>query len=123
VVAAITAGVLVMTIVSAFVKLSSGLSVLVSPAALLGILSPVIGYRIYLALRRRTPQEAGIEQRCQRFFTATIVAMAVTEGIALFGVVAFMLSGAPACLIGVLTHVILAAAVWPTPERLELFMG
>ena len=49
-VAAITAGVLVFTIVSAFVKLSSELSILVPPAALLGILSPVIGYRIYLAI-------------------------------------------------------------------------
>ena len=123
VVGAITVGVLTMAIVAAFIRISSEMRYLMPPAALLGIVSPVIGYRIYLGLKRRMPRDAGPEQRCQRFLMATIIAMAVTEGIALFGVVAFMLSGAPACLIGVLTHVILAAAIWPTPERLELFIG
>jgi hypothetical protein len=123
VVGAITTGVLTMTIIAAFIELSTEIRSLMPPAALLGIVSPVIGFRIHLALKRRIPQEAGIEQRCQRFFTATIIPMAVTEGVALFGLIAFMLCREPACLIGVLTHVILAAALWPTPERLELFIG
>jgi hypothetical protein len=122
VIGAITVGPLLITIVSAFVRFSSELQYLVAPAALLGIVSPVIGFRVHLGLKRRVPPDAGLEQRCQRFFTATIMPLAVTESIALFGVVAFMLSGAPASLIGVLTHVILAAAIWPTPERLEHFM-
>jgi len=123
VVGAIAVGPLIITIVSAFVRFSSELQYLAAPTALLGIVSPVIGFRIYLAMKRRIPPEAGLEQRCQRFFTATIAPLAVTDGIALIGVVAFMLSGAPACLIGVLTHVILAAAIWPTQERLEQFMA
>jgi hypothetical protein len=122
-VGAITAGPLIITIVSAFIRLSSELQYLVAPAALLGIVSPVIGFRLYLALKRRLPADAGLGQRCQHFYTATIIPLAVTETVALFGVIAFMLSGAPACLIGVLTHVILAAAIWPTQERLEQFMA
>jgi hypothetical protein len=123
VIGAITAGVLAMTIVAVFIRLSSEMRSLMPPAALLGIVSPVIGYRIHLAIKRRIPPDAGIEQRCQSFFMATIIPMAVTESIALFGLIAFMLCREPACLIGVLTHVILAAAIWPTRERLELFTG
>jgi hypothetical protein len=122
IVGAITVGPLILTIISAFVRLSSELHYLVAPAGLLGIISPVIGYRLYQAMRRRIPPTADREQRCRGFLTATIAPLAVTEGIALIGIVAFMLSGAPACLIGVLTHVILAAAIWPTQERLEQFM-
>ena len=123
VVGAITVGPLILTIISAFVRLSSELYYLVAPAGLLGIVSPVIGYRLYLGMRRRMPPTADLEQRCRSFFTATIAPLAITEGIALIGVVAFMLSGAPACLIAVLTHVILAAAIWPTQERIEQFMA
>jgi hypothetical protein len=122
-VGAITAGVLVFTIVAAFVNLSTELRYLMAPSALLGILSPIIGYRLYLSFHGNLPPEAALEQRCRRFFMATLIPLAVTEGIALFGLVSFMLCGEFACLIGVATHVILAAAIWPTPERLEQFLA
>lgn len=122
VVAALTAGVLLITVVAGFVDISAGLDVLVAPAALLGLISPIAAYRLFLRMRERLPADAGDEFRCHRFLVATIAAVAITESIALFGVVAFMLSGGFAGLIGVVTHVILVGAIWPTRERLDTFL-
>ena len=49
------------------------------------------------------------------------MALGLTEGIALFGLVVFMLSAGLPALIGTATHVLLAGAIWPTAERLEAF--
>jgi len=95
---------------------------LVAPAALLGVVSPVIGYRLHLLLRERMSPDFGLEARCQRFVRANLVASAVTAGIALLGLVAYFLSGEPFTLVGVATHVLLAGAIWPTPERLQTFV-
>jgi hypothetical protein len=122
VVAALTAGVLMITVVAGFVEISAGLDFLVAPAALLGLISPVVAYRLYLRIRDRLPAAAGAEHRCQKFLMATIVAAAITESVAVFGVIAFMLSGAFAGLIGVVTHVILVGAIWPTREKLAIFL-
>jgi hypothetical protein len=95
---------------------------LVGPAALLGLVSPVIGYRLYLLLRDRIPSEADVEARCRSFVSAGLVALAVTDGIALLGLVAYFVSGQPYSLVGVATHVLLAGAIWPSPERLQAFV-
>jgi hypothetical protein len=122
IVAALTAGVLMITVVAGLVDISAGLEILVPPAALLGLISPVVAYRLYLRMRERIPADADAHFRCHRFLTATVLAVAITESIALFGVVAFMLGGGYAALIGVVTHVILVGAIWPTRERLETFL-
>lgn len=92
-------------------------------ASLIGLVSPVIGYRLYALQRERVPSDAEPTRRCQLFLRAGIVALAVTEGAALFGVVSYMLSGTLSALSGVLTHVLLVGAIWPTPERLDAFLG
>ena len=88
-----------------------------------GLVSPVIGYRLYAWSRERMPPGRVAPRAAPTFLRATSLALAVTEGVALFGIVA-LLGSAPllAALIGVVTHVILAGAVWPTPERLESFL-
>ena len=95
---------------------------LVAPASLLGLVSPVIGYRLYHLLRERIPVDAGVEMRCRAYVRANLAALAVTEGAALFGLVAYSLSSELFTLVGVGAHVLLAGAIWPSPERLELFL-
>ena len=91
-------------------------------AGLTGLVSPVIGYRIFSWLRERLPPGATHEERCAAFLRATLLSVGVGESAALFGIVAYWLSAAPAALVGVVTLVILVGATWPTPERLESFL-
>ena len=51
-----------------------------------------------------------------------LILFSTLGGIALFGIVAYLLSGAFAALVGVATHMILIGAVWPTPGKLESFL-
>ena len=53
---------------------------------------------------------------------ATVTALGVTEVAGLFGVVAYILSGRLIALSGVLTHIILAGAIWPSRERYDAFV-
>lgn len=105
-----------------FAPVGTSAGFLVAPAGLLGLVSPVVGYRLYLMIRERVPAGSGTAAGCNAFLRATIAALAVTEGIALFGVVVFMLTSRLPALLGAATHVLLAGAIWPTPERLEAFI-
>lgn len=118
---ALAVGVLALAGASGFMGLRSDFPALGSLAALTGLVSPVIGYRLYAWLRERIPAGASHAARCAGFLRATELALAVGAGIALFGIVAYCLSAVFAALIGVVTHMILVGAVWPTPERLETF--
>ena len=119
--AALAAAVLLLTAVSGALPSPRSLDSLAAPAALTGLVSLLIGFRLYHWLRERIPAGASDEARQATFLQATIIALAVTEAVALFGVVVYWFSGDPFALVGVVTHVILVGAVWPTPERLETF--
>ena len=119
---ALVAGILLLTAFSGIVRISPRMPAIASLAALLGIISPLIGYRLYAWLRERDRPGSSHEIRCQTFVSAAVLALAVTEGVALFGVIAYWLTSEPQALIGVVTHVILVGALWPTPERLENFL-
>jgi hypothetical protein len=120
--AALAAGVLLLTALSGIVRIPGGPAAIASLAALLGIVSPLIGYRLYAWQRERDGVEGSHSRRCASFLRATVLALAVTEGVALLGVVAYWLTAEPHALIGVVTHVILVGAVWPTSERLANFI-
>jgi hypothetical protein len=94
---------------------------IVVPVALAGLVSPVIGYRLYFRVGMRTRPDADVESRCGAFQAATVVALAVTDGVALLGIVTYMLSADLAAMTGVVTHVLLTGAIWPTRVRLEGF--
>ena len=96
---------------------------MVFPVSLIGLVSPVIGYRLYLLRRERVPTGASRTEACRAFLHAGIVALAVTQGAAILGLVGYALSGTLSALSGVLTHVLLVGAIWPAPERLESFLG
>ena len=93
-----------------------------SAAALAGLVSPLIGYRLFTWSRERIAPGTSHEKACSAFVRATLLSLAVGEGVALFGILAYWLSAMLAALIGVVTLVILAGAIWPTPERLEAFL-
>jgi hypothetical protein len=119
------AGVLLFTaIVVGWWKLEeTGLDWLALPAAILGLIAPVVGYRAFHGIRSRVPREADTQVRCDRFQKATVAALSVTEGAALLGIVAHMVSGDWPALTGVVTHVILTGAIWPSRARVDDFRG
>ena len=87
IVAALVGGVLVMVALSGFLVMEGNLGFLALPAGLLGLVCPVLGYKLYTSRRNA------------------------------------MLSGDWTALTGVLTHVLLAGAIWPSSDRLQPFLG
>ena len=123
IVAALVGGVLVLLALSGLVPSRGALGFLALPAGLLGLVSPVIGYKLYSTRRDGIAPQADLSARCRSFVMATVLAMAVTEGAAFVGILVFMLSGEWTALAGVLTHVLLAGAIWPSADRLQPFLG
>ena len=114
-------GVLLLTAAGSLFDLARLLPGMAPPIGLLGLISPVIAYRLYLLEKERIPPEADVLRRSRVFVRANLIAVAVSEFVALLGVVAYVLSGRPVALLGVLTMVLLVGAIWPSPERLESF--
>ena len=119
---ALGAGVILLALVASVLDLSAGVTALSAPAALFGLVSPVIGYRLYVYLREKAPTGESAEQAGWRFLQATIGGLAVTEAAALFGVVAFTLGGDLFALVGVPMHVLLSGTLWPSKEKLSRFI-
>jgi protein-S-isoprenylcysteine O-methyltransferase Ste14 len=92
---------------------------LVAPAALAGLVALAIGYRLYRSMLARIAPGAHADARRAVLRTATIASLSVTESTALFGAVAFYFSREPFALAGLVSHLILAGAVWPTCGRLD----
>jgi hypothetical protein len=122
IVGGLTLGVLAFAAFSGWLPKGSALRFLVFPAGLLGIVSPVVGYRLYHLMLERIPPRAGADERRAVFVRANVLAMGVTEAVAFFGVLVYGVTGEWVALTGLVTHVLLAGAVWPSPERLELFL-
>ena len=95
---------------------------LVLAAGWVGLIAPVVGYRVYERMRSRVRQLPDNGQRHTGFQRATIVAVAITDAVALGGIVIYMWSGEWMALSGVATHVLLGAAIWPSRTRLESFL-
>jgi len=115
-------GILLFAVVAVMLRPTPATSALAPPAGLAGIVSPLIGYRLYSWLRERVPGSAGPAQRRAAFLRATLLSLSVTDVTAAFGLVVYLFTEAPSTLIGVASHVILTGAVWPTEERLESFL-
>ena len=121
VVGGMVAGVLVLTAVAGFIPRLDGAEAFVLPAAIIGAVSPIIAYRMYQLQRDRLTRDAGTARRHEVFLRANVIAMAITETAALFGLIVHALTGSLLTLLGVLMHVLLAGALWPTVEKLESF--
>lgn len=117
----LAAGALLAATLAGWVRLDRTSGLLTGPAGILGIVSPVIGYRLFHLLREKLPAGAGEAERAARFLRATVSGLAVTEAAALFGVAAYLLSGELQALMGLGMHMILTGALWPSEERLAAF--
>jgi hypothetical protein len=96
---------------------------LVVPAALVGLVSPVIAYRLYSVLGAKMPPDIANGLRCEGFQRVTGIALSVTAGAALLGIVTYGMSSDPAAMTGVVTHVVLSGAIWPSRVRLESYLA
>jgi hypothetical protein len=90
---------------------------LVLPAGLLGLVAPALGWRLQVRLREGVRGGAAAGRRA--YLRSLVAGLAVTEATALLGVLAWHLSREPAALLGVLLHLLLVSAMWPTEDRLE----
>jgi len=123
IVGGLVGGVLILTAVSGWMPRGGDLEGLVVPAAVIGAVSPVVAFRLYQLFRDRLTSGATAARRRETFLRANVLCFAITEGAALFGVIVYALTGAPLALIGVVMHVLLAGALWPSEEKLAGFMG
>jgi len=122
---ALAAGVLFLAGVGASVDFgrvdfAAGLSL---PVGLGGLVMLVVGWRVYAAMGERACQVEDVATGCARYSTALLVALALTEGVAFIGIVAYMLGAGITALTGVLTHVLLTGMLWPATEKIRPFLG
>jgi hypothetical protein len=94
-----------------------GTRALVVPAGVLGLAAPAVGWRLQARIRERAP--GGGEAGRRAYVGAVVSGLSVTAGASLLGVVAWFLSGDTLPLLGLVMHLLLAMALWPTDERLE----
>ncbi len=118
----LVAGVLLLTLLAGLYDLSIGFTALTAPAALLGLVNPVLGYRIHVRQWQRIPADAQAADRRACYLRSIVLPLAVSEGVATLGVVSFALGGGAFSLVGVLTHLLLTGALWPSADRLSRFL-
>jgi len=124
-VAGLAAGVLFLAGVSGFVDSGSVdfADRLSLPAGLAGLVMLVVGWHVYVAGSERASEVEDIATGCARYTTALLTALALTEGIAFLGILAYMLGANLLALTGVLAHVLLTGVLWPASEKIRPFLG
>lgn len=123
VVGALAVAPLVVAGVLAAVDLRGEVGPLALPAAIAGAVSPAVALRCLARLRRRVAASAPLEARGERYLSALLVALGITEAAALAGVLVAEFTGEPFALLGLATHVLFVGVAWPSEERLETFHG
>ena len=113
---------LLLAVVAGLIGPTSASPGIALPATLLGLVSPAIAYRLPQVVRERLSPAAEPGQRSAAYLRGMVVAVAVAEGAAMLGIVAYVLSGQLSALVGVLTLVLLVGALWPSEDRLHAFV-
>jgi hypothetical protein len=113
---------LLLAVVVGLIGPSDALPGIAVPATLLGLVSPAIAYRLPQVVRERLSPDVEPGQRCAAYLRGVVLALAVAEGAAMLGIVAYLLSGKLSSLVGVLTLVLVAGALWPSEDRLTAFI-
>lgn len=123
--AALAAGVLFLAGVSGFVELGpvDFADSFSFPVGLLGLIMLVVGWRVYVTMGERASEIEDVSIGCARYTTALLIALALTEGAAFLGIVAYTLGAGILALTGVLTHVLLTGILWPAAENIRPFLG
>jgi hypothetical protein len=118
IVGSLTLGLLVLAAPSGLLAPSVTLARLVGPAALAGIVAPALAHHLHARALSRVAPDSDAGARRRAFVRAHVLSASITEAAALFGIVVHALTGQWLPMIGVVTHVLLAGALWPTAERL-----
>lgn len=108
---AIVGGSIALWAVSYYLAHDGGPQMLVMISALAGLVSPVVGYRIYRLIWERRP--LGEQEASAAFVRANIIALAIVEGASLLGAVSYMVTENPLSCIGLFTQILLTGAIWP----------
>ena len=93
------------------------------PVGLLGLIMLVAGWRVYVVMGERASEIEDVAIGCARYTAALLIALALTEGAAFLGIVAYTLGADIVALTGVLTHVLLTGMLWPAAEKIRPFLG
>ena len=113
--------VMVLALVTVF-EPSSALGLLQIPAGALGLILPVVAYRLFLYRKSRLDPQRSEAERCSGYVSGFIVAAAVSEGAALVGSVTYVLTRHPATLLGLAMHLVILGAIWPSEDRVHWFI-
>jgi len=92
-----------------------------APAALLAVVSPVVGYRVYHWLGSRVPGGAGAAAVDRAWLRATRWALSVTAAAAMLCGLGYLFHRDPSGLLGPAMHVLLTGALWPSIEKRRAF--
>ncbi len=115
--AVLGAGPLLLAAVARLLPSGEGGSWLVVPAGVLGLAAPAVAWRVQARVREAAT--GGADGGRRAYLRSVVVGLAVTEGTALLGVMAWLLSGEVPALIGLPMHLLMVGALWPTEERLQ----
>jgi hypothetical protein len=114
---------LVVAVLFAVIDLRVPVGPLGWPAAIGGVIAPLVAHRLFALLRSRVPMDTALAVRGERYLSALLVALGVTEAAALAGVLIAEFTGESVALIGLATHVLTAVVLWPNDERVRGFHG
>jgi len=121
----LSGGLFVIAAVAALFPRSDGGSFIMRTSlfiGLAGLVALVAGWRLF-AIQRERRHDRDVESACADYQRALLLSLSITEGAAMLGVTWYYLGGGPLVLSGVMTHMLLVGALWPTAEKLEAFVG
>ncbi|HEX5044081.1 MAG TPA: hypothetical protein VFV75_14325 [Candidatus Polarisedimenticolaceae bacterium] len=113
--AALGAGPLLLMVLAGVVSPAQGLSTLVVPAGVLGLVAPAIAWRLQARVREGASGRA--EEGRRAYLRSLFLGLAVTEGAAILGGIVWLLTREIQALIGLPMHLVMVGALWPTEER------
>ena len=125
IVLALTAGVLALATASGFIELGvlEFARVAGMLAGLAGLVVLPAAWRVYLAMREGSSDVADVQTGCNRYSSAVLMALAMSEGVAFIGIVFYLMGAEIVSMLGVVTHVLLTGVLWPTAEKVHPFLG
>jgi hypothetical protein len=115
--AVLAAGPVLLTALAPLVPPSQGWSRLVVPVGVLGIVAPALAWRLQARIRESVAGGAAAGRRA--YLRSLVLGLGVTEAAALLGVGVWLLAREVPALVGLPMHLVMAAALWPTEQRLQ----
>ena len=123
--AALVAGPIPVVVAGWFLSpLTDGLGSFAIAFGAIGLIAPAAGYHLFLSGKSRLDASGPSEdaERIKQYEQSFLFALSLSEGGALLGCVAWLLTGLTPTLIGVATHILVVGALWPSRGLVEWFI-